>query len=77
LWIERERCYQLYEEWCVDNGISASNRAYFGQDLRSLIPKIPDRNQWPADAERTAFDGAAIRRQGSLFEPDPGPAQDR
>ena len=44
MWIERERCYQLYEEWCVDNGISASNRAYFGQDLRSLIPKIPDRN---------------------------------
>jgi hypothetical protein len=28
----------------VDNGISASNRAYFGQDLRNLIPKIPEKN---------------------------------
>jgi hypothetical protein len=45
LWIERERCYQLYEAWCVDNGISPSNRAYFGADLRNLIPKIPDKNR--------------------------------
>jgi putative DNA primase/helicase len=44
VWIERERCYQLYEAWCVDNGIAASNRAYFGQDLRNLIPKIPEKN---------------------------------
>jgi putative DNA primase/helicase len=44
LWIERERCYQLYESWCVENSISASNRAYFGQDLRTLLPKVPDKN---------------------------------
>ena len=44
-WISRDECYQLYVDWCGEHDLQPTDRSYFGRDIRTAFPKIPERSK--------------------------------
>ncbi|MBA4190650.1 MAG: hypothetical protein C0467_21910 [Planctomycetaceae bacterium] len=43
IWVERDKLFLQYQQWCLDNDRQEASSAYFGQDLQNSIPKIRDK----------------------------------